>query len=246
MAVGAVRLKSEADRLPDPRPPLPSAPAAVSHNLNGQRLGKKGRLTRERILAATTELLAESDEPISLSAVARRAALGMTSLYNYFADLTELLIAVLEPVMMTAKEGYAGILQERWADEDLGRKCQWFVEGYHDFWSQHSRLLHLRNNMANSGDKRMLMHRVLSTQPLIGWLTSQMNGDPDDVGSEAYAMATVLITGVERTVTVVTDIQFTTLFGDTEGSRNQPEHYLKPEARLLELAIRDMRARSGA
>jgi len=72
----------------------------LSHNLNGQRLGRKGRDTRARILAATNELLAGPiDTPISLSAVARQASLGMTSLYQYFTDLTELLLALLEPLM---------------------------------------------------------------------------------------------------------------------------------------------------
>jgi AcrR family transcriptional regulator len=71
---------------------------SLSHNLVGQRLGKKGRDTRERILAATDRLLAgPPDTAISLSAVAREASLAMTTLYIYFNDLTELLLAVLDP-----------------------------------------------------------------------------------------------------------------------------------------------------
>ena len=67
---------------------------SLSHNLLGQRLGRKGRDTRERILAATQRLLdGPIDAPISLSAVAREASLGMTTLYLYFSDLTELLLA---------------------------------------------------------------------------------------------------------------------------------------------------------
>ena len=63
--------------------------AKVSHNLKGQKRGRKGQMTRERIIAATVDVLRESDEiVISLSAVARKAKLGMTSLYVYFADLT--------------------------------------------------------------------------------------------------------------------------------------------------------------
>src|SRR5690349_300939 len=71
----------------------------VSHNLAGQRLGRKGRDTRDRIIAAAVELIYCSPaDPLTLSAVARQANLGMTSLYNYFGDLPELLAAVLEPV----------------------------------------------------------------------------------------------------------------------------------------------------
>ena len=242
MVAGAVKRQEHDVTAVAPSPA--SAPAPVSHNLNGQKLGRKGRLTRERILAVTAELLAESDEPISLSAVARRASLGMTSLYNYFADLTELLIAVLEPVMMTARDGYAALLRERWSDAEVGERCLTFVQTYYTFWQQHSRLLHLRNSMADGGDRRMLVHRVLSTQPLIGWLAEQMDGNAAETASATYAMATVVMTGIERTVTVVTDNQFTHLFGDEVAIRNHPDHYLGPEARLMELAIRDMREKA--
>lgn len=217
------------------------APVDVSHNLNGQRLGRKGRGTRERILTACSELLADGDEPVSMSAVARRASLGMTSLYNYFSDLTELLLAVLEPVMATSEEGFLAVLREHWPDEELGARCYRFMAAYHGFWSQHSRLLHLRNAMADNSDERMLIHRVRSTQPLIALFVAQMNGTSEDALSPVRGMATVLMTGIERTVTVSTDPVLTGLFRGEQ--RRQDEHYLLPEARLMELAIRDTRAR---
>lgn len=212
----------------------------VSYNLNGQKLGRKGRVTRERILAATVELLESAgDEPISLSAVARKASLGMTSLYNYFTDLTELLLAVLEPVMATAEDAYMAMLREPWHDEELGARCYRFLCAYYDFWLHHSRLLHLRNSMADNRDARMMMHRVNATQPVIGLFSVQMGGPAEHSLSPAYAMATVLMTGIERTVTVATDRHFADLFGSS--FRHEPDHYLRPEARLMELAIRDTR-----
>ena len=73
----------------------PRAADGLSHNLNGQRLGRKGRDTRDRIIAAATELLAEpGNAAFTLSAVARKAGLGMTSLYVYFKDLGELVLAL--------------------------------------------------------------------------------------------------------------------------------------------------------
>lgn len=249
----AVAHGAKADRA-GPRVPDPDAPAAgpdgVSYNLNGQRLGRKGRGTRERILAACVEVLADPEEtPISMSAVARRASLGMTSLYNYFSDLTELLLAVLEPVMATAEESYMAILRERWPDAALGERCYAFMGAYHGFWARHSRLLHLRNTMADNRDERLLIHRVRSTQPLIGLLVWQMGGGDEDRsgGEDAVSpirdMATVLMTGIERTVTVATDPRLTGLFG--EAARRHAEHYLRPEARLMELAIRDTRERAA-
>lgn len=214
----------------------------VSHNLNGQKLGRKGRVTRERILAATVELLEGPQvEPISMSAVARKASLGMTSLYNYFTDFTELLLAVLEPVTVEAEDAFLGMLRERWSDAELGERCLAFVRAYHAFWSRNSRLLHLRNSMADSRDERMLIHRVRATQPVILLFVAQMDDDPLRPDAPTLGMATVLMTGLERTVTVATDRGLTGLFGSNQ--QRDPEHYLQPEARLVELAIRDTRAR---
>jgi hypothetical protein len=93
--------------------------------------------------------------------------------------------------------------------------------------------------MSDNRDERMMLHRVRSTQPVIGLFAAQMDGPADHEDTPAFAMATVLMTGIERTVTVATDNRFTELFGT--GHRHQAQHYLKPEARLMELAIRDTR-----
>jgi AcrR family transcriptional regulator len=212
----------------------------LSHNLNGQRLGRKGRDTRERILAATRELLAGVDEtPISLSAVARKASLGMTSLYVYFNDLTELLLAVLEPVMATAEESYVSLLRSHWPDNELGARTLEFVEGYYGFWVRHSRLLHLRNNMADLQDERMMLHRVHSAQPVMRLMVEQMNGGQDALGSPVFSMATALMTGLERVVTVTTDDRLQNLLHARFSSNHA--HLLRAQARMIELSVRDFR-----
>lgn len=224
--------------------PEPSRAAAISHNLNGQKLGRKGRDTRERILAAAADIIAnEPETQISLSAVARRASLGMTSLYNYFTDLTELLLAVLEPVMATAEDEFVGQLREYWPDDQLSEHCTRFVGAFYGFWDRHARLLHLRNNMADAHDMRMMLHRVSSTQPVIRLLVRQMDGEPDVFDTPAMAMATVLMTGIERSITVNTDDYLTSLFG--EPNTRKKEHYLWPAARIMALTIRDARQKMG-
>ncbi|CAN5416555.1 hypothetical protein BH10PSE14_BH10PSE14_03210 [soil metagenome] len=218
-----------------------AAPKALSHNLNGQRLGRKGRDTRARILAATNELLAGSiDTPISLSAVARQASLGMTSLYQYFTDLTELLLALLEPLTADAEESYLRHLRERWPDDNLNAHCLEFVTAIHGFWHRNSMILHLRNSMADQRDKRMMEQRVRAAQPVILMLVTQMDQDPAVPDTLAAGMATVLYTGIERVVTIATDrILPTVLPGEfSPNVRN----FLRAEARLLELGIREFRA----
>lgn len=213
----------------------------LSHNLLGQRLGRKGRDSRERILAAAEKLLAGPlDTAISVSAVAREASLGMTTVYLYFSDLTELLLAVLNPIMASAEESYVGQLRTRWPDDRLAECCLEFVEAYHDFWVRHSRILHLRNTYADGGDERMRHHRIAVSQPAMDLLVEQMDSDAADLESPAHGMATVLFTGVERLITVTTDAMFPSLM------RNDPAPHVRvlmsAEARLLELGIRDIRA----
>ena len=216
-----------------------AAAESLSHNLVGQKLGRKGRDTRERILAAATELISGPPEtPVTLSAVARKASLGMTSLYLYFSDLGELLLAVLEPIMASAEEAYVAHLREHWPDETLRDHCLAFVRDYHAFWQQHSRILHLRNSMADAYDARMVQHRMRAALPLIQLLTAQMNGNPADMESPAYGMATALFTGLDRLIAIRTDT-------DPRRVNYEPHlrNRLRAEARLLELGIRD--ARSG-
>jgi AcrR family transcriptional regulator len=230
---------------PATAPPPANDPAGeelVSHNLNGQRLGRKGRDTRDRILLAATRLLYDAERtPISLSAVAREASLGMTSLYNYFSDLTEVLLAVLEPVMASAEDVYLGALRHRWADEELGERCYQFVSNYQAFWKKHSRLLHLRNAMSDQLDPRMTRQRIKSTQPIIGLLVEQMDGDPRAPRSPEFAMATVLMIGIERSTTIYTDDELPVRMA--ENIQHDEAHFLRPSARLLEMAIRDMRGK---
>jgi len=214
----------------------------VSHNLNGQRLGRKGRDTRARIIAVAQEIIADSPEAmITLSEVARRANLRMASLYVYFADLTELILALLEPVMETAEQEYVRIVREPWDDEELGAKTREFVDGLYGFWARHSRLLHLRNHLAERNDRRLMEHRVRSAQPVMRLLVAQMGGDPTGQASPQSAMATVMMTGLERMVTVFTD-DWVPKVG--KGIANPHEVLLEAEARLIELGIRDYRLKA--
>ena len=242
MSVEAV---DQAEAVKAKRAPVARAAKPGSHNLNGQRLGKKGRNTRDRILTAANELLADpGDVQFSLSAVARQASLGMTSLYLYFADLTELLLAILEPLMDEAEVAYLGHLRERWPDETLNAHCLEFVTALHGFWHKNSAVLHLRNSMSDQRDKRMMANRVQVAQPVIGLLVMQMDQNLEEKGSQAAGMATVLYTGIERVVTIATD---RILPGVLPGQfAPNVRNFLRSEARLLELGIRDFRALAQA
>lgn len=218
---------------------------AVSHNLLGQRLGRKGRDTRERIISALERLLAgHVDGPITMSAVAREASLGMTTLYLYFSDLPELLITVLNPIMASAEQSYIGQLRPHWPDDELAERSLALVNAYHAFWIKHSRVLHLRNALADANDERMWAYRVQASTIAVELLVQQMEGDPDPRNSYDFHIAQVALTGVERMLTVATGSHprnvFPTEFDEVAQMRRLAE------ARLIELVIRDGRAAARA
>ena len=218
----------------------------VSHNLNGQRLGRKGRDTRERIIAAAHEILGDqSGVALTLSEVARRTSLRMGTLYLYFADLTELVLAMLDPVMVTAEDAYVGRVRTRWSDNELAVHAHDFVCAYHQFWVDHSSLLHLRNTMSDRNDERLMIHRIRAAQPVMRLLVEQMDGDLDRPEGPAFSMATALMTGLERVATVTTSAKLSQITRAPVWERR--ENLLRAEARLIELGIRDYRllARQG-
>jgi AcrR family transcriptional regulator len=217
--------------------------AIVQHNLVGQRLGRKGRQTRERILIAAERLIDDPEQkPLSLSAVAREASVVMTTLYIYFADLGELLLAVLERAMGD-EDSFLKLLKTRWSDYELGTRCVEFIGAHQAFFSRHARILFLRNSFADEGDARFVEMRVAWSHPQIEALVRQMDGDPEGPEDSRFSTAVALLTGIERLTTVVTMQKL------NPGTRAKPalpfelitKRQLYAQARILELAIRDQR-----
>ena len=245
MAEGAAHERLE-DRTAARTVPARAPSSALSHNLNGQRLGRKGRDTRDRIIAAAQAILSDPSEDtlITLSEVARQASLRMSTIYLYFADLTELVLAILEPIMATADEEYIHLLRDPWPDADLGERALAFVRAYYAFWVKHAPVLHLRNNMGDRGDERLMRHRVGAAIPVMRLIAGQMApGEAYQHGTITSSTATALMTGLERVGTVMSGskLPFVLL-----GQPSNPLHLLlQAEARLFELAIRDQRQQAG-
>ncbi|MFC4595820.1 TetR/AcrR family transcriptional regulator [Sphingobium tyrosinilyticum] len=226
----------------------PQSNREVSYNLAGQRLGRKGQETRERILSAMLRLLADPQgPPVNLTNVAREASVRLTNLYLYFPDFGDLLLAALARVMETADEAFVDLLRPRWPDERLRECALAFLRAHYQFWRTHARLLHMRNRLSDD-DARILEHRQRTTFPMLDLLIGQMDCPPDPPDARWRLMATVVLTGFERMATVVTTPHFNPL-GETRkgaGTDGHIDALIQTEARLMELAIRDARALPGA
>lgn len=218
--------------------------AAVSHNLVGQRLGRKGQATRERILDAMLRLLADPEgPPVTLTGVAREAGIGLSNLYLYFPDLGELLLAALRKVTEDAESEHVERLRRRWPDDGLEAACREFLGAHFAFWRQHARLLHMRNAMADANDLRILNYRQSATQPLLAFLAAQMTTGESEPDRRHTDLATVLFTGLERMATVLTHGNYDLISGHMNpgGKQAHAERLLDAEATVMALTVRTAR-----
>jgi AcrR family transcriptional regulator len=226
---------------------FPAATAPVSHNQIGQKLGRKGQETRERILSAMLRLLADQDgPPVTLTSVAKEASVRLTNLYLYFPDVGDLLLAALSRVMATAEAGFVEKLRERWPDEALYDACLAFLKAHYEFWKKNARTLHMRNAMADANDQRILEYRNLATRPLIDLLAAQMDCPPGQQHESCAHVATVMLTGLERVATVLTNPQLAFMIGKEEGADRGEyvQGLIEAQAEVMVHAIAHRRALS--
>lgn len=180
---------------------------------------------------------------MTLSAVAREMSVTLTTLYLYFPDLGDLVLAVLSRVMDSANAAFIDKLRARWAEHTLRADCREFLAAHYAFWRQHARILQMRNNYADTGDIRFLRYRTQISRPLIELLVLQMDSPAHDVDTPVGYLATVLLTGFERTATVMTNRIFDISIKDhgTTHGLDYIQHLLDAEADMMALVIQRQR-----
>ncbi len=212
----------------------------ATHNLQGQRLGRKGQATRESILTAALRMIEGADDaPLTLSAVAREVSVTLTTLYIYFPDLGELVLAALDRVMHAADAAFVDRLRTRWPDETLGECCLAFLRAHLAFWRQHARILQMRNSHADAGDIRFLAYRNRVTIPIIELMVMQMDARTESVHTPQMHLATVLVMGFERIATVTTNPVFQRAMSDrgVEDAAGYIEDMISAEAEMMAVMI---------
>ena len=75
-------------------PPPSPKPSSGPSSQNGKPRRGDARRNRERLLAAATEAFREADEQVSLEAIAKRARVGIGTLYRHFPTREDLVEAV--------------------------------------------------------------------------------------------------------------------------------------------------------
>lgn len=153
---------------------------ATARNLLGQKMGRKGRETRQKIMDAVLELLKTSSyKDLSVSDIASQADLSNATFYVYFKDVEELLYACVLAAALDLDELHA-ILDSEWSADNVREKVRRYVEVYNELWEKYRVELRVRNLEADQGNLRFLNLRIETTRDLLqklGKKIARMNPD---------------------------------------------------------------------
>ncbi|GIX30586.1 MAG: hypothetical protein KatS3mg124_1058 [Porticoccaceae bacterium] len=139
----------------------------VTRNLHGQKMGRKGRATRKRIMDVTLSMLEHrSYKDLTVSEVAAEAGVSSSTFYVYFKDIEDVLFACVQEAALDLDPLWA-ILKEEWTAENAAHQVRRFVETYNELWDKHRVELRVRNLEADQGNLRFLNIRVETTRDLL-------------------------------------------------------------------------------
>ena len=164
---------------------------ANARNLLGQKMGRKGRETRQKVMDAALELLKTSSyKDLSVSEIASQADLSNATFYVYFKDVEEVLYACVLAAALDLGELHE-ILDSEWNAENVREKVRRYVEVYNELWEKYRVELRVRNLEADQGNLRFLNLRIETTRDMLqklGKKISKMNPDLENPHQIAVAI----------------------------------------------------------
>jgi AcrR family transcriptional regulator len=175
---------------------------SVERNLDGQRLGRKGTETRERLITALEALLEHRPvRDLRVADIVREAGATPPSFYRYFGSVDDVLLAAIAERAST-QPALLDLIRKPWEPEQIRARATIFAEAFLVHWEEHFALLHVRNMATDEGDARFSTLRWSTIAPLFHELAEkvrqrQADGSvPADVDPEALAGA--LLSSLER------------------------------------------------
>lgn len=134
--------------------------------LDGRALGKRGALTRSRLLEATTRLLDDAGvRDLRVVDIARDVGTSPATFYQYFRDVDEAVLALAEDVGEDLAP-LGDLLARDWSGPDGLAVARRLVDAFIEYWDSNRAVLRTRNLAAQEGDQRFRTVRNESLRPL--------------------------------------------------------------------------------
>ncbi|MGH9015922.1 MAG: TetR family transcriptional regulator [Acidimicrobiia bacterium] len=179
--------------------------------LDGRPLGKRGALTRRRLLDATAGLLeSRGVRDLRVVDIARKVGTSPATFYQYFRDVEEAVLVLAEEVGEDLAP-VGELLARPWRGKAGLGSAREMVDAFLRYWDGHRAVLRTRNLAAQEGDRRFRAVRNRSLQPLTEAVAAKVaqaqNGRKVDDGISPVAAAAALVAMLERMAAFHTDLE---------------------------------------
>jgi AcrR family transcriptional regulator len=166
-------------------------------NQLGQKMGRKGQITRRRIVERTRSLIAVSSyNELNSTEVAREAGVSVATFYTYYKDLDDLLLDCVMDVLAESDSIFEA-LKDTWSQAELPLHMARFVEHYMDYWDRHRYELRILCIESDRGKPQFIRLRVDLSNRIIEALGSQFKKSRPSLTNH-YMLASVIYTSMER------------------------------------------------
>ena len=171
-----------------------SSAASPLRAVDGRVPGRRGLATRRKLIDCTIALLATTPyRDLKVTDITRAAGTSPATLYQYFVDLQDVLLAVAEQTTEEARQLVGLISNQQWKGPAGVRSAEGLVDGFIEFWRLHRPTLRVVDLLSTEGDRRFRHQRVLMLNAITKSLAEEIRRlNPNDK-IDAMAMAGVLV-----------------------------------------------------
>jgi AcrR family transcriptional regulator len=171
-----------------------SSAASPLRAVDGRVPGRRGLATRRKLIDCTIELLATTPyRDLKVTDITRAAGTSPATLYQYFVDLEDVLLAVAEQTSDEALQLVGLIKNRSWKGTSGVQSVEELVDGFLDFWRSHRPTLRVVDLLSTEGDKRFRRQRVLMLNSITKSLAEEIRRLNPNAKLDAMAMAGVLV-----------------------------------------------------
>jgi AcrR family transcriptional regulator len=172
---------------------------------DGRVPGERGRLTRQRLLDATVELLTTTSwRSVKVTDIARRAQTSPATFYQYFGNVEEA-IRVLAEGMVDEAAQLSELVGGDWSEEASWETALTITEGFLAYWEDNRAVFRVVDLATEEGDGQLRGIRVralnavtISLAQVIAQASPAHGGSPgtgtdSPAGSDPMAVAGTLV-----------------------------------------------------
>jgi AcrR family transcriptional regulator len=148
---------------------------------DGRVPGRRGRATRQRLVACTAEMLQSSSyRDLKVIDIAREAGTSPATFYQYFADVEAAILVVAEEMVRDAGTLPAIVQAGSWKGRQGWDRAVALVDGVLEFWERHRAALRVVDLATEEGDQRIRQLRTRMLASLTDALADVFRSFQDD------------------------------------------------------------------